>query len=90
MKNTLPLPSYNKYTVAGLLVATMGVIIQMLSGANYPAIPPVFFILLLPAGLLFKTIETRINKSIMHKMQLLKTKFYNIKILKLCLSDSSF
>jgi hypothetical protein len=52
MKNKLSLSSYNKYTVAGLLIATVGVIIQMLSGAPYPTIPPVFFILLIPAALI--------------------------------------
>jgi hypothetical protein len=52
MKSKLPLSSYNKYTVAGLLIATVGVVIQILSGAPYPTIPPVFFILLIPAALI--------------------------------------
>jgi NhaP-type Na+/H+ or K+/H+ antiporter len=52
MKNKPLLSVYNKYTVAGLLIATGGVIIQILSGAPYPTIPPVFFILLVPAALI--------------------------------------
>jgi hypothetical protein len=37
--------------LSGLLVATAGVIIQIISGANYSKVPPVFFILLIPAAL---------------------------------------
>jgi hypothetical protein len=33
-------------------VAAAGVVIQMASGVAYPAIPPVLFILLVPAGLI--------------------------------------
>ena len=39
-------------TVVALLVAAIGVIIQIVSGVEYPAVPPVFFILLVPAALL--------------------------------------
>jgi hypothetical protein len=40
-----------KTAAAALLVAAIGVILQILGGANYPAVPPVFFILLIPAAL---------------------------------------
>jgi hypothetical protein len=52
MKNKLPLSPADKFTIAGLVVAASGVIIQIISGAKYPAIPPVFFILLIPAILI--------------------------------------
>lgn len=38
-----------------LMAAAISVVIQILSGAEYPTVPPVFFILLIPAGLLFFT-----------------------------------
>lgn len=41
----------SKLTVTSLIVAAVGVVIQMVSGHDYPTIPPVFFILLIPAGL---------------------------------------
>jgi hypothetical protein len=41
-----------KVTVAGLLVSAAGVVLQMISGVEYPTIPPVFFILLIPAALI--------------------------------------
>jgi hypothetical protein len=40
-----------KLVVGGLVVAAFGVVIQIVSGADYPAVPPAFFILLIPAGL---------------------------------------
>jgi hypothetical protein len=40
-----------KSIVAGSLIAAAGVVIQIASGAAYPTVPPVFFILLIPAGL---------------------------------------
>src|SRR5262245_55975428 len=52
MNQLLPLSLAGKLTVASLVVAAGGVVIQIVSGANYPAIPPVFFILLIPAGLI--------------------------------------
>jgi hypothetical protein len=42
----------SKLTVAALLVSAAGVVIQMISGFEYPTIPPVFFILLIPAALI--------------------------------------
>ena len=52
MKNKNSLSRYNRLTVIGLLIATVGVVIQILSGHPYPTIPPVFFILLIPAALI--------------------------------------
>jgi hypothetical protein len=49
MNNSLS--SSAKTAVAGLLVATAGVVIQIVSGVDFPTIPPVFFILLIPAAL---------------------------------------
>jgi hypothetical protein len=46
------LSSASKLTVAALVVATVGVVIQMVSGFPYPTIPPVFFIQLVPAALI--------------------------------------
>src|SRR4030095_8224279 len=56
MNKKLSLSPYSKYTVAGLLMAAVGVVIQIFSGAPYPTNPPVFFILLIPAAL---TVLTR-------------------------------
>src|SRR5215813_11602103 len=39
-------------TVPSLVVAAGGVVSQIVSGADYPPIPPVFFILLITAGLI--------------------------------------
>jgi hypothetical protein len=52
MKKRIRLSPSGYITVAGLIAATAGVIIQIVSGASYPAVPPVFFILLIPAGLI--------------------------------------
>jgi hypothetical protein len=41
--------------ITGLVTAVIGVIIQILSNVPYPKVPPVFFILLIPAGLLIFT-----------------------------------
>ena len=46
------LSSVGKLTVGSLVVAAVGVVIQIVSGFDYPTIPPVFFILLIPAGLI--------------------------------------
>lgn len=51
MNKQNPLSLAGKLTVAGLVVAAAGVVIQIVSGHDYPTIPPVFFILLIPAGL---------------------------------------
>src|SRR3954452_4182995 len=53
MKATFPLSSEGKITIACLIVAAAGVLIQIISGHPYPTIPPVFFILLIPAGLIY-------------------------------------
>jgi hypothetical protein len=52
MKDKLPLSPAGKLMVIGLVTAAAGVIIQIASGHHYPKVPPVFFILLIPAGLL--------------------------------------
>src|SRR5215510_9269488 len=52
MNKLIPLSLAGKLTVASLVVAAGGVVIQIVSGADYPPIPPVFFILLIPAGLI--------------------------------------
>ena len=41
-----------KATVVALITAAVGVAIQIAAGAPYPTVPPVFFILLIPAGLI--------------------------------------
>jgi hypothetical protein len=48
----IPLLLAGKLTVVSLVVAAVGVVIQIVSGADYPRVPPVFFILLIPAGLI--------------------------------------
>jgi hypothetical protein len=52
MSKRIPLSLADKVTVAGLVVAVGGVLLQIISGHDYPAIPPVFLILLIPAGLI--------------------------------------
>jgi hypothetical protein len=47
-----PLSLAARISIASLTVATIGVLIQIVSGADYPRVPPVFFILLIPAGLI--------------------------------------
>lgn len=51
MKERLPLSPASKWMAIGLISATIGVIIQIISGHHYPKVPPVFFILLIPASL---------------------------------------
>src|SRR4029453_1538060 len=46
-----PLSVAGRLIVVGSVVAAGGVVIQIASGAAYPQVPPVFFILLIPAGL---------------------------------------
>jgi hypothetical protein len=41
-----------KATVVALITAAVGVAIQIAAAAPYPTVPPVFFILLIPAGLI--------------------------------------
>src|SRR6266571_2468422 len=52
MKERTPLLLAAKLTVAGLVVSAAGVVIQIVSGADYPIVPPALFILLIPAGLI--------------------------------------
>ncbi len=51
MTTTQPLSSAQKIMIGGLLTATTGVLIQIFSAVPYPKVPPVFFILLVPAAL---------------------------------------
>lgn len=46
-----PLSFAAKMIVGGLLVAAIGVVVQIISGVEFPPVPPVFFILLVPAAL---------------------------------------
>ena len=41
-----------RISIASLIISSAGVIIQIIAGATYPAVPPVFFILLIPAALM--------------------------------------
>jgi hypothetical protein len=52
MNQRSPLSSADKLTVGALVVAALGVVIQIAAGAPYPAVPPVFFVLLIPAALI--------------------------------------
>jgi hypothetical protein len=52
MKPRGPSSAAGRLTLIGLLVAVAGVMMQMLSGVPYPPVPPVFFILLVPAALI--------------------------------------
>jgi hypothetical protein len=52
MYNHRPLSAAEKLTIAALLVAAGGVVIQIVAGHPYPPVPPVFFILLVPAGVM--------------------------------------
>lgn len=40
-------------TIAALIVAAAGVVVQIVGGVDYPTVPPVMFILLIPAALLY-------------------------------------
>jgi hypothetical protein len=51
MKERLPLSPASKWMAIGLVSAAIGVIVQIISGHHYPKVPPVFFILLIPAGM---------------------------------------
>ena len=51
MTNRTSLSFAAKLTVVGSVIGAAGVVIQIASGAPYPKVPPVFFILLIPAGL---------------------------------------
>ena len=53
MKRKFLLSPEGKITIACLIVAAAGVLIQIISGHPYPTIPPVFFILLIPAALIY-------------------------------------
>ncbi|HEY9639831.1 MAG TPA: hypothetical protein V6C57_05070 [Coleofasciculaceae cyanobacterium] len=52
MRKQNRLLSGRQITITSLIVAAVGVVIQIISGAPYPPVPPVFLILLIPAGLI--------------------------------------
>lgn len=47
----MPLSLTGRWIALGLITAAIGVAIQIISGHKYPKVPPVFFILLIPAAL---------------------------------------
>lgn len=51
MTKKSPLIRAQKIIIAALLIASAGVLVQILSAVPYPKVPPVFFILLIPAAL---------------------------------------
>jgi hypothetical protein len=52
MQNQRLIAPANKGVVVALLIAAIGVAMQIIAGAPYPPVPPVFFILLVPAALI--------------------------------------
>jgi len=52
MNKQNPLSLAGKLTVAGLITAAGGIVIQIISGVDFPTIPPGLFILLIPAALI--------------------------------------
>lgn len=42
-----------KVTVSALLAATAGVVVQIVAGVDFPPVPPVFFIQLVPAAFVY-------------------------------------
>jgi hypothetical protein len=52
MQNQKLITPVNKAIVASLLIAVAAVTVQIIAGAPYPPVPPVFFILLIPAALI--------------------------------------
>lgn len=51
MNDERALSGASRVVVLGLVVGAVGVVIQIASGVDYPAVPPGLFILLVPAGL---------------------------------------
>lgn len=51
MKERIPLSTASKLVVFSLVAAAAGVVMMIVSGVDFPAIPPGLFILLIPAGL---------------------------------------
>lgn len=52
MSEQTPLSPVRKLALAGLIVAAAGIVIQIVSGVDYPTIPPGLIILLVAAGLM--------------------------------------
>ncbi len=51
METKIQLTQAQKLTAICLVTAAVGVVVQIISGVPYPKVPPVFFILLIPAAL---------------------------------------
>ncbi len=51
MKERIPLSMASKLTIFSLVAAAAGGVIMIVSGVDFPTIPPGLFILLIPAGL---------------------------------------
>ncbi len=51
MKERIPLSMASKLTIFSLVAAAAGVVIMIVSGVDFPTIPPGLIILLIPAGL---------------------------------------
>ena len=52
MQGSLAFSPAVKLIITGLVVAAIGIVIQILSGVDYPTVPPGLFILLIPAALI--------------------------------------
>jgi hypothetical protein len=52
MTHRTPFTPADTLTVLALVVAAAGVTLQIMSGAPYPAVPPAYFILLVPAAVI--------------------------------------
>jgi hypothetical protein len=52
MSHAIAVSPAGKATVVALITAAVGVATQIAAGAPYPTVPPVFFILLIPSGLI--------------------------------------
>jgi hypothetical protein len=52
MTDRTPFTREDTLTVMALVVAAAGVTLQIMSGAPYPAVPPAYFILLVPAAVI--------------------------------------
>ncbi len=59
MSGSRSLSVAGKLTVAGLVVAAAGIVIQIASGAEYPTVPPGLIILLVAAGVVALGIRWR-------------------------------
>jgi hypothetical protein len=47
------MPSLEKLSASALVVAALGIVVQILGGADYPAVPPGMLLLLVAAGIVW-------------------------------------